>query len=224
MGFTRRESMTDKDFSVEQAARFTRKLKKAGELPDGVHAVESAWVSRDGKQDGEWKVFVSVVLIVEADSLADAEQSEPPEELLMKVADKMIRGDAESAYGVGRSFEQLEVEEYAEPLVVPKKRWVASQLRNNPYSRVSHKILDAFIVGSVAKGTDRPDSDLDIAVIIPESKRVSALQRTEQYHAKFTDRAQMPVWQGRRVDFQFFYANDPQLATFSKIPLNAVSA
>jgi predicted nucleotidyltransferase len=64
----------------------------------------------------------------------------------------------------------------------PTIKWIVSQLRNNIIARVPYKVLAAYIVGSEAKGTARPDSDLDVAVV--------------------------------------FYANDPELATYSKIPLN----
>ena len=101
----------------------------------------------------------------------------------------------------------------------PNKRWVTSQLRNNLFSRVNYPVLDAFIVGSEAKGTAKEDSDLDIAVIIPQSRYGNALQKTVYYQQKFRNDAQKPNWNGRIVDFQFFYPDDPELATYNKIYL-----
>lgn len=101
----------------------------------------------------------------------------------------------------------------------PDKRWIVSQLRNNLQSRVDYPVLGAFIVGSEAKGTANKNSDLDIAVIIPSSDKISALKRTENYHAKFRSDFDKPKWNGRVVDFQFFYEGDSELAGYSKITL-----
>jgi predicted nucleotidyltransferase len=101
----------------------------------------------------------------------------------------------------------------------PTLRWVVSQLRNNIEARAAYKVLGAFIVGSEAKGIARPDSDLDIAVIIPPVRGKSALQISNYYQSKFSDERWKPKWNGRIVDIQFFYATDPELASYSKIPL-----
>jgi len=85
---------------------------------------------------------------------------------------------------------------------------------------IKFKVLDMFIVGSYAKGTTEPDSDLDIAVIIPEIPRTSALDFSEIYHSTFNSNEDVPHWNDIRVDFQFFYKDDPQLQTYSKISLN----
>ena len=101
----------------------------------------------------------------------------------------------------------------------PSKREVLSMLRSNLYSIVDYRPLAAYIVGSEAKGSARDDSDLDIAVVIPKSERITALKRTERYHQKFRRDGDMPTWNGRRVDFQFFYPDDPELSTYSKIAI-----
>ena len=97
----------------------------------------------------------------------------------------------------------------------PTLDWVVERLRNSLVSRIDYPILDAFIVGSEARGTARPDSDLDIAVIIPLVRGKTALQISEAYHAKFRSNAALPHWQGRRVDVQFFYPDDPELQTYA---------
>ena len=103
----------------------------------------------------------------------------------------------------------------------PSKRWLAGQLRNNIRSRVDYPVLDMFIVGSEAKGTAKKDSDIDIAVIISESKRVTSLKRTENYHSKFINEFDKPKWNGRVIDFQFFYPSDVELEKYSKIKLES---
>jgi predicted nucleotidyltransferase len=79
--------------------------------------------------------------------------------------------------------------------------------------------LAGYIIGSEAKGTAKENSDLDIGIIIPKSDYISALKRTEIYHSKFMSDEQKPKWKGRIVDFQFFYEDDPELKTYSKIQI-----
>ena len=86
--------------------------------------------------------------------------------------------------------------------------------------RVRQKVLAAYIIGSIAKGTARPNSDLDIAVVIPAKRRVSALRFSERFHLKMALSAGIyPMFLGRRVDFQFFFPDDAILATYPAIKL-----
>lgn len=101
----------------------------------------------------------------------------------------------------------------------PTISWMRTQLRDNLIARTRYKILGAYVIGSEAKGLARPDSDLDIAVIIPPVRGKTALQITEYYHSKFADERWKPKWNGRIVDIQFFYSTDAELASYSKIPL-----
>ena len=97
--------------------------------------------------------------------------------------------------------------------------WINEEMRYSPYAARRVKILEAFIVGSEAKGTAKPDSDLDIALVIEPVKGKTSIKYSEYYHQKFPSDDCKPKWNGRRVDFQFFYPDDPQLATYSKIPI-----
>ena len=82
------------------------------------------------------------------------------------------------------------------------------------------KVLRAFIIGSMAKGTAQPNSDLDIAVVIPAKRRVSALNLTEKYHFRMgMAKASYPSFNGKRLDFQFFFPDDKDLATYPAIEL-----
>jgi predicted nucleotidyltransferase len=102
---------------------------------------------------------------------------------------------------------------------LPTLTQVASLMRNNNYVKRYYKIISAFVVGSVAKGTAGDDSDIDIAIIIPRVKGKSALKATAQYHARYTSNSQLPHFHGRRLDFQFFYEGDTSLLKYSKIQL-----
>lgn len=102
----------------------------------------------------------------------------------------------------------------------PSIAWVRSNLRYNLHSHSKDKVLAAYIVGSEAKGTAKSDSDIDIALIVSEQPRLTALKKTERYHQKFAEEGQKPAWQGRVVDFQFFYENDPEFLGYSKIKIS----
>lgn len=70
-----------------------------GLLGDGILKVLGAHVAEDENQEGEdeRKVFVSVDLLVEADSVEDAESLEPPADLLDKVATAFLPDDVDAA-------------------------------------------------------------------------------------------------------------------------------
>jgi len=103
---------------------------------------------------------------------------------------------------------------------LPSLRWIRANLRYNLNFSVRAKVLCAFIIGSVAKGTAQPKSDLDIAVVIPPKRRVSALNLTEKYHFRMgMTNSSYPIFNGKRVDFQFFFPGDANLATYPAIKL-----
>lgn len=102
---------------------------------------------------------------------------------------------------------------------LPKLAKVASLLRNNKWVKRDYKIISAFVIGSVAKGTAGNDSDIDVAIIIPKVKGKTALKVTENYHSRFASNLQMSHFHGRRLDFQFFYEGDKSLLDYSKIQL-----
>ena len=215
MGFTSSRASSENTLTANQIHRLMVEERHERKLPAGFIALTEAYSTPDdGQDDGDIKVFTPVKLLVRANSAKDAEHLAPPRRFLEKVVGVICGNIAMEG-----NWEITEVTE-TEP-EYPSLRWLVSELRNNVVSRVPYKVLDAFIVGSEAKGTARPDSDLDIAVIIPESTRVSALKRTERYHAKFINEEQKATWGGRRVDIQFFYANDPNLATYAKLPVAA---
>lgn len=106
----------------------------------------------------------------------------------------------------------------------PTLKTVKQLLRNNLTSRLPNKvkIISAAIVGSVAKGTATPASDLDIAVVIPVRRGKTSMRFTENYHSRFRTEQQKPRYGGRVVDFQFFYDNDNDTAllqTYQQIKL-----
>ncbi|MFP3728207.1 nucleotidyltransferase domain-containing protein [Priestia filamentosa] len=101
----------------------------------------------------------------------------------------------------------------------PTLSWIRTQLRNNLTNPFRKKVLYAYVVGSEARGTSSPKSDLDIAVVIEPLKRKTALKLTEEYHQKFVSESLKPKWNNRTVDFQFFYQHSRELAGYKKIEL-----
>lgn len=101
----------------------------------------------------------------------------------------------------------------------PSLKWLKSELRNNLVVQFRKPIFGAYIVGSVAKGTASPESDLDIAVIISPVRGKTSLRYTETYHSEFSSNELKPKWENRVVDFQFFYPNDSELQKYDKIIL-----
>ncbi len=90
-------------------------------------------------------------------------------------------------------------------------------LADNPIGDV--EVLEHFTIGSEAKGTAKKDSDLDIAVVIepkidPDSgDDISSSKFSEQFHQQYASEGEVPTTEdgSRKIDLQFFYANDPEL-------------
>ena len=92
------------------------------------------------------------------------------------------------------------------------------ELAHNPYRPYRGVILDSFVVGSEAKGTARSNSDLDVAVVIHRRTGSSSVQFSDRWNS--AQQADKHFWNERKIDFQFFYPDDPELSWYSKIPLN----
>lgn len=62
--------------------------------------------------------------------------------------------------------------------IYPSLKWIKRELRMNRWANTSSPVLAAYIVGSEAKGTAKSDSDIDIAVVVPQNKNLSAIKKT----------------------------------------------
>lgn len=92
-------------------------------------------------------------------------------------------------------------------------------LRLNIVKPFRRKIFAAYIIGSEANGTAKSDSDLDIALVIEKIKGKTSLSFSEVYHSSFKSDFSKPMWNNKRLDFQFFYEEDSELENINKIQL-----
>jgi hypothetical protein len=112
IGFTPKKSLIELQMSDTQAGHLSKKWTRENKMPRGVLGICAANASPDGgKEDGMWKVFVGITLLVEAAGQKEAENMAPPEDFLLEVANRLVRGDAEAEYGLSGSFEVLQAEE-----------------------------------------------------------------------------------------------------------------
>lgn len=212
-GFTDSRAASDTYLSARKIRKLMEEAEQENIRPDFLMAVLEGYSTPDDGQDKtDIKVFTPIRVLVRADSEEDAEDLDPPEKLLNKAVELLSPQIASE-----RNWYVANVD--AGEMAYPDRSWIVNQLRNNWHSKVSYPVLSAFVIGSEAKGTAHENSDIDIAVIIPSSTRISALKRSERYHSKFVNDNQKPKWAGRIVDFQFFYEGDSALAGYAKIPL-----
>jgi predicted nucleotidyltransferase len=100
---------------------------------------------------------------------------------------------------------------------IPSIKWIRRNLKQNVVPFYG-EVLNAFVVGSVARGNAGPDSDLDIAVIIKRQRGgISSIKFTDRYHSRIRFDSWKPKFNDRIVDFQFFYETDSELETYAKI-------
>ena len=108
---------------------------------------------------------------------------------------------------------------------------IRHNLRWCPYGpRICHKVLDCFVVGSVAKGCATAESDLDIALVIAPVKGKTAIEYTEQYYNRWETLAiangieaaekSKPHFNGLPLDFQFFYSEPGKGGQSDMLPDN----
>jgi predicted nucleotidyltransferase len=106
----------------------------------------------------------------------------------------------------------------------PTIRRVKWLMRNNSTRPIYYDVLEAYVIGSYAKGTATRESDLDIALVIPP-QGIPALKLSERYHACFEFNEYKPKFSMGEwdviVDFQFFYPGSKELSSYKKILLKA---
>ena len=107
----------------------------------------------------------------------------------------------------------------------PGLAWLARAVRGKnlllpAWAKTHLPVLDAAVGGSLARGTQRPGSDLDLIIIVQATPRFSSLKLTERVYGAM-GRQTFPCWEvqgvSRQLDFQFFYPGDCQLADYDLI-------
>lgn len=87
----------------------------------------------------------------------------------------------------------------------PSVSWVRETLKN--LGPKHYRVLGAFILANAISNT------MDIAVIIPPMNRPS-INISREYNSN-VKKSQRPQWNGKTVDFQFFYPFDIELGIYS---------
>lgn len=80
---------------------------------------------------------------------------------------------------------------------------VRADLRYNPYSSKREKVLNALVLNPCDE-----HGQMVVAVVIPKKPRLTSVQVSERYHAKFTQESQKPEHDGKRIDYQFYYPGE----------------
>ncbi|NIT56383.1 MAG: hypothetical protein GWN00_09170, partial [Aliifodinibius sp.] len=119
--------------------------------------------------------------------------------------------------GEFHSVETVEQQLFPAKYALPNETWIKEQFSAlNPFEDegiYADDIKAVYIVGSEALGKAKSTSDVDVAIVIPSIKGKTALKISEEFHQKFG--RNLPIWNNRDVDFQFFYEGDPELAEYT---------
>jgi hypothetical protein len=111
--FTADASLADAEFTTTEADAWTATARAEGTLPEGVEAVLGGdIVHNDECEDGEFKMYASVLLLVEAADEGAAKGFAPPTGLLAAVVDAMVAGRASD---MAAAWEVLDFERAAAP-------------------------------------------------------------------------------------------------------------
>lgn len=109
-----------------------------------------------------------------------------------------------------------EVKPQKSGVVYPRISWIQDVMNQFGFD---FEILDAFIVGSVAKGKEHEGSDLDILMIVPKKLEDSIESLNDNLVNVLGDEI---VWEGKKVDFQVATENDPDWQIwYDRIPLKS---
>lgn len=101
-------------------------------------------------------------------------------------------------------------------IIIPVKKEIIDVIKNHKLIKYKGKVINAYLVGSHAKGTPRDDSDIDIVLQIPVQKDYSEEDFTKLKRKALQDYFMKnnivgkadhihPNYKGKRVDVYFTY-------------------
>lgn len=114
-------------------------------------------------------------------------------------------------------------------MAYPKLSYIKSMLEF-AFPELEAIIQDAFVVGSFARGTQGPESDLDVALIVTQPDLETLLNELDILDLDTLNVELLNMrsdtdwkWEDRPLDLQVFTDQDPRLRGYAKIKLKASS-
>jgi predicted nucleotidyltransferase len=96
--------------------------------------------------------------------------------------------------------------------MLPSKQDVITIFARHPAVQFRYPVCRAFLVGSFARGEQRPDSDLDILLEVGPVGAFSEEELTDIYRERLErarySRRPVPLWNGRPLDIYVTYDAD----------------
>ncbi|MDO9179469.1 MAG: hypothetical protein Q7U16_14305 [Agitococcus sp.] len=112
VGYLDNDSAVNSEVTEHEAMGFTEQSVKEGLFPANIVGVTGGYITADDAQgDCDIRCFVRISLIVQADSLQQANRMTPPVDLLTKVLDMLVQSDTPVSFEAEDNWAVVDVTE-----------------------------------------------------------------------------------------------------------------